>query len=172
MNWIIMLIAGVLSVIAGFVALANPFGASLVATSIAGWSFLILGVLQIFAAFGAEGFGGKIWGLLLGIVAVVLGVNILGEPLASMVTLTIVVGIMFVMSGVFKIIFGFGVQGSMKWAVILSGVISLMLGGMVLTNIPGSAVVALGVLLAVELLSNGISMIAMALTVKSVEAEA
>ncbi|MEQ9694286.1 DUF308 domain-containing protein [Shimia sp. SDUM112013] len=170
MNWIIMLIAGLLSVVAGFVALANPFGASLVATAIAGWSFLILGILQVFAAFGAEGWGGKIWGLLLGIIAVFLGVNILGEPLSSMIALTIVVGIMFVMSGVFKIIFGFGIEGGMKWAVVLSGVISLILGGMVLTNIPGSAVVALGTLLAVELLSNGISMIAMAFAVKQIKA--
>ncbi|MDP2493180.1 DUF308 domain-containing protein [Shimia thalassica] len=169
-NWLLLMIAGILSIVAGFVALANPFGASLLATTIAGWSFVILGILQVFAAFGVEGFGGKIWALLLGVVAVVLGVNILGEPLQGMLALTIVVGIMFVMSGVFKVIFGFGLEGSMKWALVLSGVVSLVLGAMVLSNIPGSAVVALGVLLAVELLSNGMSMIAMSLAVKDADA--
>ena len=171
MNWIIMMIAGVLSVIAGFVALANPFGASLVATTIAGWSFVFLGFLQVFAAFRAEGWGGKIWGLLLGLVAVVLGVNILGEPLSSMITLTFVVGIMFVMSGVFKVIFGFNIEdNNTKWAVVLSGAISLLLGAMVLSNFPASAASILGILLAVELLSNGASMIAMSIVVKRVSA--
>jgi len=83
-------------------------------------------------------------------------------------TLTIVLGIMFLTSGAFKLIVGFRIHDKMlKWAVVISGTISALLGFMVLTNLPGAAVVALGVMLAVELLSNGVSAISLAMSRKS-----
>ena len=45
----------------------------------------------------------------------------------------------------------------------ISGLVSIILGVMVLANFPQSAAVVLGILLAVELLSNGVSAIALAL---------
>ena len=167
-NWMILMVMGVLGVVAGLMALFNPFGASLAATVIAGWSFLILGALQIYEGLRSEGWGGKVWSILMGVVAVFLGVNILGEPLKGMMALTIVVGAMFLASGLFKFIIGWQIQKSeLKWAVIISGAVSAVLGFMVLSNIPGSAVVTLGVLLGIELLSSGVSMIALALVRKS-----
>lgn len=167
-NWVVLLVIGVLSVIAGIVALLNPFAASVTVNLIAGWSFIILGVLQIIEAIRAEGWGGKLWTLLLGVVALFVGVNLVGKPLEGMVTLTIVLGIMFLISGAFKLIVGFRIHDNMlKWTVVISGVISALLGFMVLTNLPGSAVIALGVMLAVELLSNGVSAISLAMSRKS-----
>lgn len=169
-NWVVLLVIGILGVIAGIMALFNPFGASLVATAIAGWSFLILGILQIFEGLRSEGWGGKMWSILMGVIAVFLAVNLLGKPLEGMIALTILVGIMFLASGLFKILIGFRVQNAQfKWAVIFSGIISAFLGFMVLSNIPGSAVITLGVMLGVELLSNGVSAIALALVRKSGE---
>lgn len=170
-NWMILMVLGVLGVVAGLMALFNPFGASLAATAIAGWSFLILGALQIYEGLRSEGWGGKAWSILMGVVAVFLGVNILGEPLQGMLALTIVVGAMFLASGLFKFIVGWQIQRSeLKWAVVISGAVSAVLGFMVLSNIPGSAVVTLGVLLGIELLSSGVSMIALAMVRKSGDA--
>ena len=170
-NWMILMVLGVLGVVAGLMALFNPFGASLAATVIAGWSFLILGALQIYEGLRSEGWGGKAWSILMGVVAVFLGVNILGEPLQGMLALTIVVGAMFLASGLFKFIVGWQIQRSeLKWAVVISGAVSAVLGFMVLSNIPGSAVVTLGVLLGIELLSSGVSMIALAMVRKSGDA--
>lgn len=169
-NWVVLFIIGVLGVIAGLMALFEPFGASLVATAIAGWSFLVLGILQIIDGVRAEGWGGKIWSILLGVIAVFLSINLLGNPLKGMIALTIVVGIIFLVSGLFKILLGFRIENAqLKWAVILSGIISAFLGFMVLSNIPGSAVITLGVMLGIELLSNGIAMIALAMARKSGE---
>jgi len=167
-NWIVLLVIGILSVIAGIVALLNPFAASVTVNLIAGWSFIVLGILQIIEAIRAEGWGGKLWTLLLGVVALLVGVNLVGRPLEGLVTLTIVVGIMFLTSGAFKLIVGFRVHDKMlKWAVVISGAISALLGVWVLTNLERSAVVALGIMLAVELLSNGVSAISLAMSRKS-----
>lgn len=167
-NWIVLLIVGILFVIAGILALLNPFAASMTANFIAGWSFIILGIVQAVGAFMSEGWGGKLWTLLLGIIALIIGINLVGSPLTGMIALTIVLGIMFLASGVFKLIVGFRIHdNAMKWAVVISGIVSGLLGFMILTNIPGSAVIALGVMLAVELLSNGVSAIALAMSRKS-----
>jgi uncharacterized membrane protein HdeD (DUF308 family) len=160
MNWLFLVILGILSLVAGTVALFNPFEASIVATSLAGWLFVFMGVLQIVGAVQADGWAGRIFGVLLGVVALFVGLNVIGEPLTAMLTLTLVVGILFVASGIVKLFMGFTVVGNLRWAVLLSAAASLILGAMVLTNFPQSAVVLLGVLLAVELLSNGVALIA------------
>lgn len=172
-NWILMLIVGGLAVVLGVLALANPFAASVTATVIAGWSFLFLGVLQAFAAFNAASTGAKIAGMLLGLLAIVIGVHIIAQPLQGLLSLTFAAGILFLSSGVIKLIFGFSsFEGSARWAMVISGVVSLILGAMVLNNFPQSAAVLLGVLLAIELLSNGISAIALAFAVRDMDDEA
>ncbi len=167
-NWVVLFVIGVLSIIVGVLALLNPFAASVTAELIAGWSFTVLGILQIIEAIRTQGWGGKLWSLLLGIVAFLLGINLIANPLAGLITLTIVLGVMFLVSGAFKLIVGFRIHDKMlKWAVIVSGAVSLLLAFMVLSNLPGSAVIALGVMLAIELLSNGVSAISLALSRKS-----
>ena len=51
-------------------------------------------------------------------------------------------------------------SGNLRWTILLSAVASLILGAMVLTNFPQSAEILLGILLAVELISNGIWLMA------------
>lgn len=163
-NWTVLFIIGTLSIIAGLLALFNPFAASLAVTTFTGWAFIILGVLQIIEAIRAKDLGGKMWTLLLGIVALVLGINILANPMEGLISLTIILGAMFLVSGIFKLIVGFGVHSSvLKWAIVLSGTISCLLGLMVLSNMPGAATIALGVVLAIELISNGISLVSLSM---------
>lgn len=167
-NWFVLLITGILFIVAGIVALVNPFAATVTANMIVGWSCIILGIMQIFEGVRADDWGGRLWSLLLGVVALLLGIALIRNPLEGIVALTIVVGVLFLVSGIAKMVVGFRVHDkSLKWAVVLSGLLSVILAFMVLSNMPGSAVVTLGVLLAVELLSNGISATALAMARKS-----
>ena len=164
-NWILLAVLGIVSTIAGVLALLNPFPASLAAVKLAAWAFLIIGAVQIFEAFSAKSWGGKLWTLLLGIVAVLIGIDLLGEPLAGLVKLTIVLGIMFIISGIFKFIVGWRVQRTdFKFAVLFSGLASLILGLIILSNFPASAATSLGILLGIELISNGVSAVALGLS--------
>ena len=167
-NWILLAVLGVVSIIAGVLALLNPFPASLAAVKLAAWAFLIIGAVQIFEAFSAKSWGGKLWTLLLGIVAVLIGIDLLGEPLAGLVKLTIVLGIMFIISGIFKFIVGWSVQRTdFKFAVLFSGLASLIIGLIIMSNFPASAATSLGILLGVELISNGVSAVALGLSRKA-----
>jgi uncharacterized membrane protein HdeD (DUF308 family) len=164
-NWVLLTFLGIASMIAGVLALLNPFPASLAAVQLAAWAFLIIGAVQIFEAFRAESWGGKLWTLLLGVVAVLVGINLLGKPLAGLVTLTLVLGVMFIVSGIFKFIVGWRVHKTeFKIAVLLSGAVSLIIGLIIMSNFPASAATSLGILLGIELISNGISATALGLS--------
>lgn len=166
-HWILLTTLGVCSIIAGVLALLNPFPASLAVLQITAWAFLILGVLQAFVAYRAEKWSGKLWSLLLGIIAIVIGINLLGKPLAGLITLTLLLGSLFVVSGIFKSIVGWQLhKREYKAAVLMSGAISLIIGLIILSNFPVSAATSLGILLGIELISNGISAAALGLSGK------
>lgn len=150
------ILLGVIALILGVIALAFPMATSLSVTLFVGWVFLILGALQAFAAFRARAYGDMIWGL----VSVVLGVMLIANPLDGMVALTVAVGILFFVSGLVRLVAGFRMRHGVRWVVILSGALSLLLGLFVLLGVPASAAVTLGILLAVELIFVGSGLLA------------
>ena len=156
------LLLGLLMIAAGVLALINPFPASLAVTIFAGWSFIILGILQIISGIRDTSGGTRILLVIIGAIMVWIGWEVLDNPIGGLLALTIAVAISFVASGVAKIILGFQLTGSGFgiW-VILSGALSLALGVLFLSNILGAAPWLLGVLLGVELISDGVTAIAL-----------
>jgi uncharacterized membrane protein HdeD (DUF308 family) len=168
-SWVWMAVLAVISVIGGFFALLNPLAATLAATAIAGWVFALLGALQIIQAFRVTDWPGFLWGLLFGILIFVVGLSLLFDPLAGMVSLTLLVAVLFLVMGVVKIMYAFSLRPISGWGwVLVSGLVSLLLGVMILANFPWSAVSVLGILLGVELLSNGVLFLLLALGLRKV----
>ena len=167
-NWILWLLIGAITLLGGIFALLNPFAATLAATTLAAWIFLFTGVLQIVGLFRTDGWGARLWGLILAVAFIWLGITILADPLRGVISLTLVAGMMFVATGIAKVIFAFRIRGSGYFMLtLLSGLVSLALGVMVFTNFPQSAAVVLGVLLAVELIATGITLISFALLLRN-----
>jgi membrane protein HdeD len=167
-NWILWLLIGAITLLGGVFALLNPFAATLAATTLAAWIFLFTGVLQIVGLFQTDGWGARLWGLILALAFIWLGITILADPLRGVISLTLVAGIMFVATGIAKVIFAFRIRGSGYFMLtLLSGLVSLALGVMVFTNFPQSAAVLLGVLLAVELVATGITLISFAILLRN-----
>ncbi|MBS3651318.1 HdeD family acid-resistance protein [Pseudaminobacter sp. 19-2017] len=159
-SWIWLAILGVISLVGGVFALFNPFAATFAAVLLAGWTFLLFGILQVIQAFSIGAWSGFLWALLLGVLTAAVGVSLLYNPLAGALTLTLVVAILFLVLGVVKIMYAISLRPVKGWGwVILSGAISLLLGVLILADYPVSAASILGILLAVELISNGISLL-------------
>jgi len=163
-NWFLWMVVGILSIIAGIVALANPFAATLTAELIAGYMFLAIGVLTLVSAFQDQGWGARIWALLLGALITVFGFNLVTNPLEGIVQLTLIVAILMMIMGITRIIMAFTpVAAGTRWLLILAGLVSIILSIMIFTNFPYASVVVLGIFLAIELISNGVSMVFLAL---------
>ena len=152
------LIMGLLMIAAGVLALMNPFPASLAVVVFAAWSFMILGVLQLISAFRDAQGGNRIWLIILALVMIWIGFVLRGNPLEGLVTLTIVVALSFVASGIAKLVVGWSLRsvGLGGW-VMVSGLLSVILGVMFMGNILGAAPWVLGFLLGIELISDGVA---------------
>ncbi|QYX57632.1 DUF308 domain-containing protein [Roseovarius sp. SCSIO 43702] len=161
----LLIILGVLFLLAGLLAVFNPLAASITVEIFAAWAFLILGGLQIAAALRSD--EGRLWAVLMGAVTLVLGILLLIDPLSGLVTLTILAGVAFVISGLFKLMVGFSLDTSgFKALVLISGGISAGLGIVILLGLPGTAAITLGLLLGIELLSNGAAALGLGLAAR------
>lgn len=171
-NTTLWMVIGVISVIAGILALANPFGASLAVEQFIGWMFLFAGVMQILAAWQAKGFSAKIWTALAGLIGLFVGTSLLAHPLQGMVSLTLLIAILFLVTGVFKVIAAMSFRGTkMFMPTLVSGLISGLLAVLILSDFPESAQTILGVLLAIELIFNGAFLVSLSWAKKSAVAE-
>lgn len=167
-HWLLWLVAGVISLLGGLFALANPLAATLTAELLAGYMFILVGVLTLISAFGDQGWGGRILTILLGLLILFLGINLVAHPLAGMVSLTALAGVTMLVMGLFRILIAFSEPAKgLRGVLIVSGLLSLLLGGMIFANWPQSAAVVLGLFLAVELISNGVSLIVLSMVRKS-----
>lgn len=159
-SWLWWVVGGVVSILGGIYAFANPVVASFSVVILAGAFFLVLGVLEVIAAIQMRGHDGFWWKLLLGLATAAVGVFLLAKPFPGMVALTLAVAAGFGAMGLAKLLFAFRMRPRRGWGwMLLSGLVSLILVAMILSDFPASAVTILGVLLAVELLFNGIALL-------------
>lgn len=158
-NRIVLFITGAIALIGGLFALFNPLAATFTVERIAAWFFIVVAIFQFIAVFQLEGSKSRILSGLLGLIFLVMGISLLNNPLAGILSLTVLVGLLFLAGGISKIIFAFMIGVRELWVVALSGAISLILAFMIFSNFPQSAASILGLLLAVELISSGVSLI-------------
>jgi uncharacterized membrane protein HdeD (DUF308 family) len=166
-HWLLLLVAGLVAVAGGVLALFNPVAATITATTIVAWLFLFMGSLQIVAAFGTMSMSTRIWTAALGALAIVIGGWILSNPLAGTLVLTWTIGVLFLVEGIVKLVLAFAArQSPYFWAMLLSGAVSVILGGMILGRFPQTALTIPGILMAVDLISTGVALVALALHLK------
>ena len=72
-NWVFLLIAGLIAIVGGIIALLNPLAATITAVMLTGWILVAVGVIEVIGVFTATGWGARLWSLVLGILTVILG---------------------------------------------------------------------------------------------------
>jgi len=165
-HWVLFLVEGIALVVLGALAVAMPGVASLAATVLFGWILLASGIVVLIAALRARHAPGFWWSLISGIIGIAAGVLLLLRPLQGVLTLTIVLIAFLLAQGVVSILYAIEhrKQASGRWGwVLVSGIVDLLLAALLLAGFPGTAVWALGLLLAIKLLFSGWSLIMMAL---------
>lgn len=157
-GWIVAL--GVVYVIAGLIALSSVVFATKVTVFVVGIMMLIAGIAEVINAFQFKSWGKFLLWLLLGALYILAGLVTFENPLLAAAILTLVLGAALVVSGVMRIILAFGMREGMSWtSLVLSGVVTLLLGVIILAHWPVSSLFVLGVLLGVDLLIIGIGWI-------------
>lgn len=164
-KWGWFLALGIVLILVGIAAICFPLVSTIAAKFFLGWLFLIGGVFLIIHAFSAQGWGGFLWSLLIGVLYLIAGGYLAFFPLTGLLTLAILLAILFVAEGIMEIIMAFRVHPSdgRIW-LLLSGIAALVVGVLIFLGLPSSAGWALGLLVGINLLFSGWSYVFLAMS--------
>jgi uncharacterized membrane protein HdeD (DUF308 family) len=145
-----------LMILAGILALAYPALSSMAVVVFLGWLLIATGVVQALGLIGARSVP-HFWLQLVSVALfIVIGVLFLRNPGESLLTLTLLMIVFFMVEGTLKIIFSLTIRPFPNWGwVLLSGVTGILLALFLWASIPVTAIWFLGVLLGIELISEG-----------------
>jgi uncharacterized membrane protein HdeD (DUF308 family) len=169
-HWVMFLVEGIVLLVLGTLAIILPAFATLAVAILLGWLFLFSGVIGLFATYMMRHAPGFWWSLLSAALALAAGLVLLAWPISGAISLTLVLIVFFLLEGIASIMFALEhkQQLSGRWGWMLaSGIVDLILGGMILTGLPGTATWAIGLLVGINMIFGGVSLIAMALHVRS-----
>ncbi len=168
-HWVLFLIEGIILVILGVVAILVPLIATLAFTILVGWLFLISGIVGLITTFWARHAPGFWWSLISAVIGILAGLALLASPVVGALSLTLVLIAFFVIEGVASIMYAVDhrrqLTGSWGW-MLISGIIDIILAGIILAGLPETAVWALGLLVGINMLFGGGALIAMALAAR------
>lgn len=165
-GWIVAL--GVVFVLAGVVALGSVVAATASAVMIVGIMMIMGGAAELIAAFGVKDWKRAVFWGLLGVLYIAAGIIAILNPFAAASILTLMLGAALVVGGVLRIFLAFEMRSAGKpWGwVVFSGLISLLLGFMIIAQWPASSFFVLGIFLGIDLIFIGSGWISMGLALK------
>ena len=157
-GWIVAL--GVVYIIAGFIALGSVVMATVASVLVVGVMMIVAGVAEVIGAFQMKSWGKFLVWALLGVLYIIAGFFAFENPLLAAAVLTLLLGASLVASGLVRLFLAFSMKRESPWIwVALSGVITLLLGGIILAHWPVSSVYTLGIFLGIDLIFAGASWI-------------
>src|SRR6201991_2157781 len=169
-HWKAFLFEGVVLSIIGLAAMIVPPLASLAITIFLGWMFLISGIGGLFVTWWARNMPGFWWSLISAALAVLAGGILLARPAQGVLTLTIVVGAYFLAEGVTSIMYALEhrkeLSGRWSW-LLVAGLMDILIAFVIIAGLPGSAEWALGLLVGINMLFGGATLIGMALAARN-----
>jgi uncharacterized membrane protein HdeD (DUF308 family) len=171
-GWIVAL--GVIFMIAGVIALGSVVAATASAVLIVGIMMIMAGVAEIIAAFNVKDWGKFAVWMLLGVLYVAAGVICFLNPFEAATVLTLLLGIALVVGGIVRMFLAWHMREAGKpWGwVVVSGIISLLLGLMIIAQWPYSSFYVLGIFLGIDLIFIGSSWLTIGLALRQRTARA
>ena len=150
------LVQGALMVLGGVLALVYPIVSSVAVVLFLGWILILSGIVQGFSLIGAKDVP-HFWLQLVSVVlSVIVGVLFIRHPGESLLTLTLLLIVFFMVEGISKLIFALTIRPFPNWGwVLASGVIGILLSFYLWANLPVTAIWLLGVLIGIQLICEG-----------------
>lgn len=166
-------VCGVILLIAGILAIMAPFVAGVSITVLVGALLAISGIGECFLAFKAGAFGRGLVIFIVGLLMTITGFYMMSQPVAGLAALTIILMWYLLISGVFEIYVAFQLKPSDGWGLqLFNGIITLLLGIMLWRQFPLSGVWAIGVLFGIKMIFSGWAFVFIGRSVKKIDQQA
>jgi len=161
------ILCGVLLIVFGMLAVGSPALAALAVNAFIAWLIVLAGVVHLVLAFHAHGAGSLLWKLLVGVAYVAFGVYLIAHPALGVASLTLVLGSLFLVEGIFDVALFFQMRsvGGSGW-VLLDGIVTLLLGLMIYLQWPSSSNWAIGTLVGVSMILSGVTRLMLSMAVR------
>jgi uncharacterized membrane protein HdeD (DUF308 family) len=151
--WLSILLIGI-----GIAAIAAPLVSTIVAETWIAFILISAGAAKIAYAFRTREQSGFVWKIVISILYVATGIMLLVNPLSGVVTLTLLLGSFLLTEGFFEIFLAFQIRPQHNWvSVLINGIVTLVLGAIVVFQWPGDAPWLLGTAVGASIISTGIS---------------
>ena len=168
--WTLSLAIGILLILIGLAALAATAMTGLITAIYVGIMLVVVGILEVIAAFRVRHTGGPFLAYLLaGLLSVVVGALFLDRPLVTLASLTLLVAGYFFASGLFRAIVALS-ERYPRWGLDLGyALVTLALGVIIAVTWPFSSFWVIGTVVAVEILVRGIMLVTASWLVRDFE---
>jgi len=160
---------GIVLLILGILAICTPMVAGTAVSTMVAILLMAAGIVRMLWAFRAESFGKGVLAFLLGGLTLGVGVVMLARPLIGLGSLTLVLGVYFLLDGIFDIVAAFQIKPTKGWGwMVFGGATSILLSALIWSQWPLSGAWAIGILVGVRLLFAGWEMIALGAMARAV----
>lgn len=167
-NWFIAL--GIVFILGGVFAIALPEIASVAASFAVAWALILVGAWQIVHSWAVRSWGGFMLQAVIGLIIMVGGIAILFDPIGATVSLTLLLGVVFIAKGVMQVILGMRYRPHANWGwMVAAGAVAVVLGILIVVQWPLSGMWVLGTLAGVSLIFSGWSYIMVALAARAID---
>jgi uncharacterized membrane protein HdeD (DUF308 family) len=174
-HWGLFLAEGILLCVMGAIAIIVPPVATLAVEILFGSLFLVSGIVGLVTTFWMRQAPGFWWSLASAVLGIAAGLVLLGWPVSGVLSLTLLLIAFFAAEGVVSIMFALDhkreLSGRWGW-MLASGIVDLILAGIILAGLPGTAAWAIGLLVGINMIFGGSALIAMAMHAKELGATA
>lgn len=160
------IVMGALTAVIGVLMIIYPFATAAASTVFLGSALIMIAAAQLIFAFTSESAGSFFLKLLLGILYGIAGAMLVVFPAAGVVSLTGVLGVMLVAEGIVEIFIAFGAARANRGWFVFSAISSILLGVLILAQWPNSSAWAIGTIVGVGVLINGVTRVAISTAVR------
>ena len=165
-SWGWLLVLGISLIVLGTVAISYAEIVTLTSVVFFGALLAVGGVIEIAHAFRVRSTSGALLHMLAAVLSIVAGFLMMTEPLAAGLALTVLIAAYFLVSGAFRIMAALSVDIPHRGLAIFGGIVTLVLGLLVWSEMPGSALWLIGTFLGIDLLFRGWWAVTLALALR------
>ena len=171
-NWRWVLGLGLVLLLAGMIGIAAPYFTSKFVVKAIGLLFLLGGIANVASALQMRGERAIGPTALTGVLMAICGGLFVFRTDAGVDAITLILGIFFLVQGVFKVIGAFYVRPDPVWTwLLVDGSITCLLGGIVLAGWPDKSFSIIGLIVGISLLFSAASVLSIAFYLKRIDAD-
>ena len=158
---------GVFLVVLGFIASGMAVGTTMLSVVALGWILLGAGSGLVVLSFLTGNWSGFLLTLATGVLSVITGIGILSYPVSGAVAITMMIGILLIAAGIYRSVASIAMQfPNWGWS-LLSGIVTFVLGSVLLRNLPSTSLWFLGLAIGIDLILHGVAWIMFSLRLHS-----